>query len=124
MAASHAGAARGGSLQGLLWLAQRLSALFLVAGLALHLAAIHLAPGAGTTWAAAVNRLSQPGWRLFEGLFLAVVTGHALGGLWLIVEDYVTSAAARRLLVMLLAVLGAELLAMGLYTLAVLPAAG
>lgn len=115
-------AARGSALQGLLWLAQRVSALLLVFGVALHLAAIHLLPGSGSSFREVTARLSQPGWRLFEAAFLVVVTFHALSGLWTIVEDYVASPAVRRAVLLLLLALGAELLFMGLQTLFSLPA--
>jgi succinate dehydrogenase hydrophobic membrane anchor protein len=113
-----------GTLEGLLWLAQRLSALLLVAGLGLHLAVIHLLPGAGSAFREVSVRLAQPGWRVFEAAFLVVATSHALGGLWTIACDYVTSPGVRRLLLLLLAALGAEILGVGLYTLASLPWAG
>jgi succinate dehydrogenase / fumarate reductase membrane anchor subunit len=120
--AEETAAARPSSLPGLLWLAQRLSALLLVGGLGLHLVAIHLLPGSGVTFEQVMARLASPGWRLFEALFLVVVTGHALGGLWILVEDYVGHRPVRRLILLLLVALGVEVLGLGLYTLATLPA--
>jgi succinate dehydrogenase / fumarate reductase membrane anchor subunit len=115
---------RGGALEGLLWLAQRLSAVLLVAGLSAHLAAIHLTPQPGLNFAAVTSRLASPGWRLFEAAFLVVVTFHALGGLWLIVCDYVESPALRRVLAACLVALGALLVAVGGWSLASVPWAG
>ncbi|MFH0809980.1 MAG: succinate dehydrogenase, hydrophobic membrane anchor protein [Pseudomonadota bacterium] len=110
-----------GPLHGLLWLAQRVSALLLVVGLVVHLVAIHLGLAAGLSFRAVSARLALPGWRLFEAAFLVAVTWHALGGLWLIIEDYVPLPQVRRVLFYLLLALGAELLGTGLYSLASIP---
>jgi len=112
-----------GALQGLLWLGQRLSALLIAVGLVLHLAAIHLTPGAGVSFREVAARLASPGWRAFEAAFLVAVTFHAVGGLRIIVEDYVTTPLLRRYVLLLLVILAAEVLALGLYTLASLPGA-
>lgn len=113
---------RSGALQGLLWLLQRATAALVLAGLAVHLAVIHLLPGSGSHFREVTERLSSPAWLAFEAAFLVAVTAHALGGLWVIVEDYVPSPAVRRAVVLLLAALGAQLLFMGLHTLLRLPA--
>lgn len=110
-----------GRWQALLWLTQRLSAALILAGIIIHLAAIHAAPGAGLAWRDIMLRLSSPGWRLFEGAFLVAVTWHAASGLWTIVQDHVAGVAPRRLALGLIVALGLELLAVGLYTLASLP---
>jgi succinate dehydrogenase / fumarate reductase membrane anchor subunit len=99
----------------LLWLAQALSGLALVALLGLHWVAQHyLAAGGLRTYAEVVAWVRQP-WALgLEALSLAVVTAHALLGLRAVLLDYAPGPRARRWLDLALVGLGSATLMYGL----------
>ncbi len=71
------------------WLLQRLSGLFLSAGVLIHFLMLH---GSGPpSYAEVSSRLSSTGWVSFYSLLLAALIYHGFNGLWAISMDFNTS---------------------------------
>ncbi|HKI98974.1 MAG TPA: hypothetical protein VKB51_10915 [bacterium] len=79
------------------WLLQRVSGLFLVYALAVHLWAVHVVSSGRLSWDAITARL-QAGhaWTIYYALFVPAVLYHAANGLWGVFLDYAPSPALRR----------------------------
>lgn len=96
------------------WLLQRVSGLFLVYALAVHLWAVHVVSSGQLTWETITARL-QDGlyWPIYYALFVPAVVYHAANGLWGIVQDYDPRPAIRRGALVALWAGGLALLAYG-----------
>lgn len=79
------------------WLLQRVSGLFLVYFLGVHVVAIHLARAWKVDAASVIDRLQgQPLWGLFYLVFIPVALYHGLNGLWALVLDYAPTRGVRQ----------------------------
>lgn len=88
------GVRRGGLLA---WLAQRVTGLFLVYALAVHLWAVHVVAQGDLTWETITARLADStAWTVYYLLFIPAVVAHAALGLWAVVLDYSPRPALRR----------------------------
>jgi succinate dehydrogenase hydrophobic anchor subunit len=95
------------------WLLQRVSGIFLVYALAVHLWTVHVVDSGSLTWETITARLQDNTlWTAYYLLFIPAVVFHAGNGLWGIVLDYNPAPARRRVL---LATLWAGGLALAVY---------
>ena len=79
------------------WLLQRVSGIFLVYALAVHLWTVHVVDNGRLDWATLTARLQDDTlWTVYYTLFVPAVVYHAANGLWGIVLDYNPPAGARR----------------------------
>lgn len=79
------------------WLLQRVSGLFLVYALAVHLWAVHVVASGRLSWDTITARLSEgSAWTVYYALFVPVVVYHAANGLWGVYLDYAPGPRARR----------------------------
>lgn len=70
------------------WLFQRLTAAFLVLGLAVHFIVLHFMIERPVTMAKVAERLQAPGWVVFDVLLLLCALYHGLNGLYGVVVDF------------------------------------
>jgi len=86
---------RRGGLWG--WLGQRVSGLFLVYALAVHLWAVHVVSSGRLSWETITARLQDgSAWTIYYALFIPAVVYHAANGLWGVFLDYDPAPALRR----------------------------
>ncbi len=87
-----------GKQRGMLsWLLQRVSGIFLVYAVIVHLWTVHYVHGDQLAWEAIRLRLQDGGsWTLYYFLFIPAVLYHAFNGIWGIVLDYGPSPVIRR----------------------------
>lgn len=80
------------------WILQRVSGLFLVYGVTLHLWAVHNVNTGELTWATISARL-QDGhfWLIYYLLFIPALVHHALNGMWSIYLDFAPKPLPRRI---------------------------
>ena len=84
------------------WLVQRVTGIFLVYALAVHLWTVHVVQADRLNWDTITARLRGDGlwgvsaWSVYYCLFIPAVVIHAGLGLWGIVLDYSPRAALRR----------------------------
>lgn len=79
------------------WLAQRVTGLFLVYALIVHLWAVHGVASGRLTWAVITARLAgDTAWTIYYVLFIPAVVAHAALGVWSVVLDYNPGTALRR----------------------------
>lgn len=79
------------------WVLQRISGLFLIFFLGLHVLAIHFSKDWKVTAATVAARLGEnPLWALFYYLFIPLAVYHGLNGVWGIILDYAPSQPVRR----------------------------
>ncbi len=103
--------ARGGTA---LWLLQRVTGLFLVYALVVHLWAVHVVTSGHLTWETITARLADStAWTVYYLLFIPAVVAHAAVGVWNVVLDYNPRPSLRRAIGVLLWVGGAALLVYG-----------
>lgn len=76
------------------WLFQRITALFLAVGLAVHFIVLHFMIERPVTMEKVAERLNGPGWIAFDSLLLVACIYHALNGVNSILLDF---APPRRL---------------------------
>lgn len=69
------------------WLSQRVTAIFLVLGMAVHILVLPLG-GERLTYSLVSGRLSHMGWIVFDLLLLASCLYHGLNGVWGVILDY------------------------------------
>lgn len=79
------------------WFLQRLSALYLVFGLAVHFLAIHFLVERPITFEKVQARLFSPAWIFFDWTLLVVAVFHGLNGVWGVVLDWRLTPLQRRL---------------------------
>lgn len=72
------------------WFLQRVTALLLVMGMAVHFFTFHFSPSRYSSryYDEVVNRFCTPGWITFNMCLLALVVFHGLNGLWGILVDF------------------------------------
>ena len=88
------------------WYYFRASGVLLIFLVIIHLIIMHVSNNvACTTYQFVADRYSNPFWRLFDWLLLTLSLTHGLNGLRIIIDDYVSSARTRILLLSLAAVL-------------------
>jgi succinate dehydrogenase subunit C len=89
---------RGGARGGLwVWLVQRVSGLFLLYALAVHLWAVHVVSSGRLSWETITARLQDgSAWTVYYALFIPAVVLHAAIGLWSVFLDYNPGTALRR----------------------------
>lgn len=88
------------------WFFQRISGVILLILLLVHFILTHYFPVGDVTYQKVAVRLSQPGWKLFYMIFLALGLYHGINGIWIIVQDYVARSTWRFFIVGLLMVAG------------------
>lgn len=100
------------------WLFQRVSGVFLVAGLVIHFAIMHYSGHEQIHYEMVVKRLSDPYWKAFDLLLLLSVIYHGFNGLWGITLEYAHSARMLRTFKSLVLTAALLLTATGIYILA------
>ena len=84
------------------WFLQRVSGLFLVYALAVHLWTVHVVDSGRLSWEVITARLQDgSSWTIYYLLFIPAVVFHAFNGVWGIVLDYNPAAGRRTPLLML-----------------------
>ncbi len=76
------------------WLLQRISGLFLSAGVIIHFWALHNG-GAPPTYDQVAARLISPSWISFYLLLLAALIYHGLNGAWAVFLDFNTTSTVK-----------------------------
>ncbi|MBI4746531.1 MAG: succinate dehydrogenase, hydrophobic membrane anchor protein [Deltaproteobacteria bacterium] len=69
------------------WLFQRVTAIFLVLGMAVHILVLPLG-GERLSYSLVSGRLSHKGWIVFDLLLLLSCIYHGLNGIWGVILDY------------------------------------
>ena len=69
------------------WFFQRVTAIFLILGMAVHILVLPLG-GERLTYSLVSGRLSHMGWIVFDLLLLLSCIYHGLNGIWGVVLDY------------------------------------
>ena len=101
------------------WYLQRITALLLVMGMAVHFFTFHFSPERYSSryYDEIVSRFCSPGWIAFHLCLLSLVVFHGLNGLWGIVMDFHINKKAVGLLKGGLWITGIILFGAGLYIL-------
>ena len=98
------------------WLLQRVTGIFLVYALGVHLWTVHVVDSGRLNWEVITARLQDDAmWSVYYLLFIPAVIYHAANGLWGIVMDYGPSPARRRALLVVFWVAGLALLVYGYF---------
>lgn len=95
------------------WLLQRVSALFLMVGMTVHMFILPLG-GKTIDFTSVHSRLVNAGWVVFDVLLLITCLYHGFNGLWAIVLDYNPRVHARKAWMYVIAIVGVALLGYGL----------
>jgi len=98
------------------WFFQRVTGAVLLVLLLVHFIATHYFPVGDVTYQKVLMRLSQPGWKLFYMIFLALGLYHGVSGIWIIVQDYVSRGLWRFIILGCLIVAGVMLFMLGSIT--------
>ncbi len=99
------------------WFFQRLTGILLVILLLVHFAIVHNLPKAGgLNYAVVAPRLATATWKVFDLMFLVCALFHGLNGVWMVVQDYVSSETAQSWIFYALCTLGLILLVLGAIT--------
>lgn len=107
------------------WILQAVTGVLLVALLGFHMYANHFVVEGGLqTYADVVAYLAAPIIVAWEVVFLGVVTWHAMLGVRAIIFDFGLSRATERTVTLVLAVIGAAIVAYGLWLTYVIVTAG
>jgi succinate dehydrogenase hydrophobic membrane anchor protein len=80
------------------WLLQRLTGIFLVLFLILHIITLHFSGHSSFDYQAVQGRFQDPFWFIFYFLFLPNTLFHGLNGLYGIIEDYKPSKGLKIIL--------------------------
>jgi succinate dehydrogenase hydrophobic anchor subunit len=94
---------------------QRLTAIALVAFMALHMIVVHYPPG-HLDFTRVLERLANPLWKAIDIAFLGTALLHGLGGLYDVLIDVERITPARRAVAGTLAAIGLAAFAYGVYT--------
>ena len=98
------------------WLLQRVTGIFLVYALGVHLWTVHVVDSGQLTWQVITARLQDDAlWSIYYLLFIPAVIYHAANGLWGVVSDYNPSPARRRMLLLVFWLGGVALLIYGYF---------
>ncbi len=103
-----------------LWLAQRVSGVFLAVGLPVHLLRLSFAPQP-VTYAWLSGLLSNPGWKSFHVVLLAALVFHSLAGVRSVLLDCGAVRRFHRVVDWAALLLGAALFVLGLEALLAAP---
>ena len=96
------------------WFLQRITALFLVLGLFVHFLVLHYLIERPVTFDKVVDRLSSPGWIIFDSLLLIACIYHAFNGLYAILLDFNPGIKTRRTVYYVLTIAGIILTVFGI----------
>ena len=96
------------------WFLQRVTALFLVSGLLVHFWVLHYWIERPVTYDKVFERLSSPGWILFDSLLLVACIYHALNGLYAILVDFNPQLKTKKLVYYIFTILGIILSVFGI----------
>ncbi|MFN3531236.1 MAG: hypothetical protein ACK41Q_01795 [Candidatus Brocadia sp.] len=101
------------------WFLQRITALLLVIGMAVHFFTFHFSPGryASRYYDEIVNRFCSPGWITFHICLLALVVFHGLNGFWGILVDFNPGKSTNYFFKQALWIIGLTLFGIGIYIL-------
>jgi succinate dehydrogenase hydrophobic membrane anchor protein len=102
---------RGGAFD---WFFQRVSGVVLAVCFAVHLIVLHFMGDGVITYETVMERLSRPGWKAFDLVFLFFGLYHSVTGGRMIVDDYVHHPMLRSVLTALLWILAVVLFFVGL----------
>ncbi len=102
----------------LIWYLQRFSGIILLIGLGVHFWVLHFANKTGEyLYQDVAQRLSNPSWKAFYIVFLAVVIYHAMVGLRMVVFDFRLPNFLRKLFSIGILILGVALFIWGMNSL-------
>jgi len=100
------------------WYFFRISGILLIFLVIIHLIIMHVSNDvACTTYQFVTFRYANPFWRLYDWLLLTLALTHGMNGLRIVIDDYVSSARSRVLLLSLAAVLLVTFFMLGTITL-------
>ena len=100
------------------WYYFRVSGVLLIFLVIIHLIIMHVSNNvACTTYTFVADRYANPFWRLFDWLLLTFSLTHGLNGLRIVIDDYISSARTRVVLLSLAAVLLVVFFMLGTITL-------
>lgn len=97
------------------WLFQRVTGVFLLAGVLFHFFFMHFTGPEKITYDVVLRRLSSPYWKTFDIAFLSLAIYHGFNGLWGIVLEYFHGMKLRGIAQILILVSAAVLFATGIY---------
>jgi len=86
-----------GSSEAFDWFFQRISGIILGFMLAAHFILLHFS-GVELTFKGVSHHLAQPGWKIFDIIFLVLGTIHAANGFFMLLHDYVQNNTWRGIL--------------------------
>jgi succinate dehydrogenase / fumarate reductase, membrane anchor subunit len=87
------------------WLFQRITGVFLAVAFAVHFIVLHFMGDGHITYESVMTRLSSPGWKVFDLVFLFFGLYHSVTGARLILDDYIHHPLWRSIITALLWVL-------------------
>jgi succinate dehydrogenase / fumarate reductase membrane anchor subunit len=101
------------------WFLQRVTALLLVMGMAIHFFTFHFSPGryAARYYDEIIHRFCTPGWITFHACLLALVVFHGLNGCWGILADFNMGKTTTSFFKRTLWIIGIILFGVGIYVL-------
>jgi len=70
------------------WVLQRITGILLVVVVIGHYFVMHADPASGHTYAAVLERMHHPFWKMFDLTFITIGLWHGLNGTWGIFRDY------------------------------------
>ena len=98
------------------WLLQRVTGIFLVYALGVHLWTVHVVDSGRLNWEVITARLQDESmWSVYYLLFIPAVVYHAANGVWGIAMDYNPNPALRRVLLSVFWAGGVALLGYGYF---------
>lgn len=96
------------------WYLQRLTGIFLVFGMVIHIIVIHFS-GEEISFISVAQRLTSPAWLIFDILLLGACLYHGFNGIWSIALDYNPRTGLKKYLAWCLILLGAICFIWGTY---------
>jgi len=96
------------------WFLQRITAIFLVVGLLVHFGLLHYLTERPLTFDKVIDRLSTPGWIIFDSLLLIACIYHAFNGIYAILLDFNIGIRAQRTLFYVFMIAGIALSVFGI----------
>lgn len=104
---------RGGAMT---WFLQRITGLFIIIMVLLHIYMNHFTGTGWVTYEAVKARLGHPLWKCFDMAFLTFALYHGLAGAWAVAADYVENHGWRLFIFSALILLGGVLGCLGTIT--------
>jgi succinate dehydrogenase / fumarate reductase membrane anchor subunit len=99
------------------WFLQRISGIFLFAGLIVHFYIMHYSGSDQVGYEAVIRRISSPYWITFDLLFLLSAIYHGFNGLWGVAVEYITSDGLLRSVQYLILTVSLVLFSAGIFIL-------